>query len=140
MLKCSVWLLYDKIWYCITWFKKSAKNKNGFKDPVTRFLVSSCMIKYHNLWYHSTAKKTGLKAIFDFVRTLFVCSYFVRFSWLLASGPRNSTRVFLKKFKIKKSFLKKEVWHCSILLEWLKNIVKPVHSSVFSSVDSVPSL
>ena len=110
MLKCSVWLLYDKIWYCITWFKKSAKNKNGFKG-----------------------RRRG--SLMSFV----LCSFFLDLGpWTLEQW--NSTRVFLKKFKIKKSFLKKEVWQCSILLEWLKNIVKPVHSSVFSSVDSVPSL
>jgi len=69
---------------------------------------------------------------------------FVVCSLILGRGQRtveqrNSTRVFLKKFKIKKSFLKKEVWQCSILLELLKNIAKPVHSSIFGSVDSVPS-
>ena len=46
ILKRSVELLYGKIWYCITWFKKGVKNKNGFKSRRDRLFGSLCMIKY----------------------------------------------------------------------------------------------
>tara|TARA_R100001460_G_scaffold43946_2_gene80275 strand:- start:793 stop:1041 length:249 start_codon:yes stop_codon:yes gene_type:complete len=75
-----------------------------------------------------------VKSDFGFVRSLFLNPG----SWPADRGTVEQYKSFFEKFKIKKSFCKKEVWQCSILLELLKNITKPVHSSIFGSVDSVP--
>jgi len=89
ILKCSVGLLYDKIWYISIGFKKESKNKNGFKSRRDRLLGSLCMIKYDIIWYISTLKKCGLKRFVPHCGTPGICSYSVRFDWFVASGPWN---------------------------------------------------
>ena len=89
ILKRSVGLLYDKLWYIYIWFKKQSKNKNGFKSRRDRLMGSLCMIKYDILWYISTVKKCGLKRLVPHCETLGICSYFVRFSWLADRGSWN---------------------------------------------------
>ena len=89
ILKRSVGLLYGKIWYCITWFRKWGKNKNGFKSRRDRFFGSLCMIKYDILWYLSTVKKCGLKRFVPHCETPGFCSYSVRFLWPADRGSWN---------------------------------------------------